>query len=53
MKKDLNKLMRLECRVMELEEQVGNLLFFLNDAIKMRRDLDLGVDQQEIDRLLP
>ena len=53
MKTDLNKLVRLECRILELEEQVGNLIFFLNDAVKMRQSLDLGIDQQEIDRLLP
>ena len=53
MAKDMNKLLRLEIRVYELEEQLGDLVFFLNDAMKMRKSLDIGVDQQDIDRLLP
>ena len=53
MKNYYHNIMHLQLRVKELEEQIGDILFFLNDAVKMRKDLDLGVDQQEIDRLLP
>jgi len=53
MSKEQHKLLRLEVRVLELEEQLGDLIFFLNDAMKMRKSLNTGIIQPDIDRLLP
>lgn len=47
------KVVLLEARVLELQEQLDEVIFFLQHAIKLRKAMDMGVDSSEIDRLLP
>lgn len=43
----------LEYRIQQLEKQLDEVVGFLNEALKMRKQIDLGQDDQELDRLLP
>lgn len=50
MKKDL---ITLEYRIIQLERQLDEVIGFLHNAIKMRKEIDMGQDDDNIDRLLP
>lgn len=50
MKKDI---ITLEYRIVQLERQLDEVVNFLHDALKMRKQIDLGIVDESIDRLLP
>jgi hypothetical protein len=50
MKKDI---IVLEYRILQLERQLDEVIGFLHNAIKMRKEVDIGQDDESIDRLLP
>jgi hypothetical protein len=50
MKKDI---ITLEYRIVQLERQLDEVVNFLHDALKMRKQLDRGMNEDNIDRLLP
>ncbi len=50
MKKDI---ITLEDRIIQLERQLDEVINFLHNALKMRKQIDLGIDDENIDRLLP
>jgi hypothetical protein len=50
MKKDI---IVLEYRILQLERQLDEVIGFLHNAIKMRKEIDIGQDDDNLDRLLP
>jgi hypothetical protein len=50
MRKDI---ITLEYRIIQLERQLDEIVGFLHDALKMRKQLDLGIHDDNLDRLLP
>lgn len=47
------KVVHLEARIKHLEQQLDEVIGFLNEAIKMRKKIDIAEDDHSIDHLLP
>ena len=48
-----NELVLLKRKVQALEEQLGCIHFFLKDAVKMRTQMDRGLESLNVDKYLP